>query len=83
MLAIIKLKAKNSFAAALIDICLEVTWYGIVKNYFNKSRGYDAPRFEEDDSQHEHIDHGDSVTIGYSENQGRDLFWEKNSVEGI
>jgi hypothetical protein len=32
----------------MIDQCLEITWYGIVKNYFNKSRGYNTPKLEEE-----------------------------------
>ena len=31
----------------------------------------------------EDIDRGDSVAIGYSAEQGRELFWERNSATGI
>jgi hypothetical protein len=49
----------------------------VYTSMFNKRQSYDpAPHQEE-------IDYGDSVAVGYSEKQGRDLFWEKHSVEGI
>jgi hypothetical protein len=28
----------------MIDRFIDFTWYGVVKSYFNKSRGYNAPR---------------------------------------
>lgn len=31
----------------MIDRFIDFTWYGIVKSYFNKSNGYNAPKFEE------------------------------------
>jgi hypothetical protein len=64
----------------MIDNFLDLTWYGIVKNYFTRARGYDSPRAEEPGEQ---IDKSDSVAMGYSELQGREMFWEKNAVEGI
>lgn len=51
----------------------------LVQRYFQfKRNGYKAtPNFTEE------IDDMDSVTIGYSGEHGKMLFWEKNSVEGI
>lgn len=42
---VIKYKAKETFAAAMIDRFLDVTWHAIVRDYFNKSRGYNPPNF--------------------------------------
>lgn len=49
ILVVIKWKAAESAAAAAIDRFLEVTWYAIVQNYFNKNQGYNAPSLDEDE----------------------------------
>jgi hypothetical protein len=84
LILIIKWKAKESVAAAAIDRFLEVTWYAIVQNYFTRSQGYNPPTFEEEEPKgNEQVDRSDSVAVGYSYKQGKELFWENNSIEGF
>jgi hypothetical protein len=50
----------------------------LVQRYFQlKRNGYKAPALSEE------IDDFNSVTIGYSGEHEKKLFWENNSVEGI
>lgn len=60
------MKASESIAAQAIDRFIDLTWYGIVKNYFNKSQGYKAPKLEEEVGGGEDVDHSDSVAVGYT-----------------
>lgn len=76
ILVVIKWKAAESVAAAAIDRFLEVTWYAIVHNYFNKNSGYNAPSLDEDEPRvNEEVDRSDSIAVGYSHKQGKELFW--------
>lgn len=58
-----------------------MTLYKAIQFYFTKRNGYQPSAMNEEIV--EDIDHGDSVAIGYSGEQGRELFWERNSATGI
>ena len=49
----------------------------LVKNFSNRKVGYEPPK------QVEEVDDSHSITVGYAEDHGKQLFWERNSVEGI
>jgi hypothetical protein len=62
----------TSYFEMVLDIFI------MIESYFKRKRGgYQAPSYNEE------IDDANSITVGYSDDHGKRLFWEKNSVEGI
>lgn len=58
------MKAQESIAAAVIDNCLDKTWYRIMDKYFKNSKGYNPTKYNE--HEEEQIDHDDTVAVGYT-----------------
>lgn len=64
IIIVIKMKAQESIAAAVIDNCLDKTWYRIMDKYFKNSKGYNPTKYNE--HEEEQIDHDDTVAVGYT-----------------
>ena len=57
-----------------IEILLDITILIVSSLKSAKSQGYSPP------VHHEEVDDSNSIAVGYSVDQGKQLFWEKNSV---
>jgi hypothetical protein len=67
---------KNNVVEIILDlfILLQAT----IRQY-SKAGGYEPTTHVEA----EEVDDSNSITVGYHEDHGKKLFWERNSVEGI
>lgn len=60
----------------IVEIVLDILII-IVSSLRPPKKGYSPP------VNHEDVDDSNSIAVGYSEDHGKQLFWERNSVEGI
>ena len=68
---------RSNTVEALLDFAIFVdTSLKKLKNREVKT-GYAPPQNVEE------VDDSNSITVGYNEDHGKQLFWERNSVEGI
>ena len=82
VLFLIKINIQDNYAGILLDNLFETPIFRLARNYVQKRSGYEAsPQMNEEAD--EDIDRGDSVAIGYTDSEGRNLFWERNSAAGI